>query len=255
MSDEPLIETVTISSGESELLAQVYSSETASVVKHGVLILHGFPSKDLEAELVTSGLDALALRAVSQIDCKTMVLGMSGCGGSGGNFSLSGWVKDASSAVSYLCEEYGITHNWIVGFGTGGAVGLVAAADSESVAGVATLGSPADFDDWHADPNGLLEFAKQIGAITEKGFPDDIESWQAELSEVRAVAAASKFSSKSLMVIHGSEDTVVPHFDARIIADEHGSADLRFINGGAHQLKHDPRAIAVLLGWLSLIHI
>ena len=40
-------------------------------------------------------------------------------------------------------------------------------------------------------------------------------------------------------------------FDARVLADEHGEADLRIIEGGGHQLRHDPRAIAVLLGWLD----
>ena len=35
------------------------------------------------------------------------------------------------------------------------------------------------------------------------------------------------------------------------MADAHGSADLRIIGGAGHQLRHDPRAIAVFLGWLD----
>jgi putative redox protein len=54
-----------------------------------------------------------------------------------------------------------------------------------------------------------------------------------------------------LLVLHGAEDEVVPPFDARVLADAHGSADLRLLEGGAHQLRHDPRAVAVLLGWLD----
>ena len=53
------------------------------------------------------------------------------------------------------------------------------------------------------------------------------------------------------VVMHGSDDESVPVFDARVLADEHGEADLRIIEGGGHQLRHDPRAIAVLLGWLD----
>ncbi len=251
MNAEPQIAEVKVSSGELELTAQIYEVDTAISVKHAVLILHGFPSSDLQAKLVTSGLDALALRAVSQIDCKALVLGMRGCAGSEGNFALQGWVEDATAAIKYLVEEHSITHVWVVGFGTGGAVGLAAATQVESVDGVVVLGSPADFDDWHANPKDLLSFARQIGAVTDEKFPTDVEEWQAELSQVRAVVAAGEFSPKPLMVIHGSQDSVVPHFDARIIADEHGGADLRFIDGGAHQLKHDPRAVAVLLGWLD----
>jgi putative redox protein len=51
--------------------------------------------------------------------------------------------------------------------------------------------------------------------------------------------------------MHGSEDEVVPVLDSRALADAHGSADVRIIDGGGHQLRHDPRAVAVLLGWLD----
>ena len=75
--------------------------------------------------------------------------------------------------------------------------------------------------------------------------------WNAELRQVRAVAAAEQLPPRSLLVLHGSEDEAVPHFDARLVADAHGSADLRFVNGGGHQLRHDPRAVAILIGWLD----
>lgn len=251
MNTEPRITEVKVPSGDLELSAQIYEVDTAVTVMHAVLILHGFPSRDLEAKLVTSGLDALALRTVSQIDCKALVLGMRGCAGSDGDFALQGWVDDATAAIRYLVEEHSVSHVWVVGFGTGGAVGLAAATKMNSVDGVATLGAPADFDDWYANPSDLLSFSRQIGVVTDSKFPTDLEEWQDELSQVRAVVAAGEFSPKPLIIIHGSQDSVVPHFDARIIADEHGSADLRFINGGAHQLKHDPRAVAVLLGWLD----
>ena len=68
---------------------------------------------------------------------------------------------------------------------------------------------------------------------------------------MRAVAAASAVAPRSLLLLHGSDDDVVPVFDARVLADAHGDADLRIIDGGGHQLRHDPRAVAVLLGWLN----
>jgi hypothetical protein len=43
----------------------------------------------------------------------------------------------------------------------------------------------------------------------------------------------------------------VPALDARALADCHGDASLRIIQGAGHRLRHDPRAIAVLLGWLE----
>ena len=68
---------------------------------------------------------------------------------------------------------------------------------------------------------------------------------------IRAVACVAAYAPRPLLVAHGSEDEVVPPFDARVVADAHGSAELRFINGAGHSLRHDPRTIAVLLGWLD----
>jgi putative redox protein len=51
--------------------------------------------------------------------------------------------------------------------------------------------------------------------------------------------------------VHGTDDESVPALDARALADWHGSAELRMIPGAGHGLRQDPRAVAVLLGWLE----
>jgi putative redox protein len=53
------------------------------------------------------------------------------------------------------------------------------------------------------------------------------------------------------MVLHGDDDESVPTADARALAEAHGSAELRIIAGAGHRLRHDPRALAVLFGWLD----
>jgi putative redox protein len=35
------------------------------------------------------------------------------------------------------------------------------------------------------------------------------------------------------------------------LAEAHQSPELRLVNGADHRIRHDPRAIAVLLGWLE----
>ncbi len=218
---------------------------------HGVLILHGFPSGDVPAAKAGSDMSSLADRITTQLGCVSLSVIFSGCGTSAGDFSLQQWVNDALLAIDYLLEEVKLEQLWICGFGTGGAVGLAAAVERETVHGVALLGSPADFDDWASNPEDLLSYAKTINAITTPGFPEDYAAWQAELREVRTVEAAAKAHNIPMLVMHGSEDSVVPHFDARFIADSHGDCDLRFIRGAGHALRQDPRAIAVLIGWLS----
>ena len=87
--------------------------------------------------------------------------------------------------------------------------------------------------------------------IADPSFPPAFDGWARELKEVRAVAFAPRMSPRPLMVLHGSDDDLVPVFDARVLVDAHGEAELRIMNGAGHRLRHDPRAVAILLGWLG----
>lgn len=217
----------------------------------GVLFLHGFPSGEVWAERIGADLPELADRASAHLGWTALAIRFRGCGTSTGDFSLQGWLEDVTSAVDYLHREHGPDRIWVCGFGTGGAVGLIAGAGDPRVSGAAVVGSPADFDDWAANPNRLLAHAKRVGAITEPSFPADVDDWKAQLRRIRAVEAAERFPPRPLLVLHGAEDELVPHFDARLLADAHRRAELRIIGGGGHLLRHDPRAVAVLLGWLG----
>jgi len=128
---------------------------------------------------------------------------------------------------------------------------ICAAAIDPEIRGVACMGSPADFDDWENHPRRLLLHARETGMIRSPSYPANFEAWARELRAVRAVEAIRNVAPRPVLIMHGSDDDSVPVFDARVLADAHGSADLRIIEGGGHQLRHDPRAIAVLLGWLD----
>jgi uncharacterized protein len=39
--------------------------------------------------------------------------------------------------------------------------------------------------------------------------------------------------------------------DAQLLADAHGSAELRLVLNAGRRLRHDPRAVASILGWLD----
>jgi fermentation-respiration switch protein FrsA (DUF1100 family) len=140
---------------------------------------------------------------------------------------------------------------WIAGFGSGGAIGVCAAALDSAIRGVAAISAPADFDDWTHHPRRLLQHAREVGIIHDANFPPVFDSWAREAREARATNCAAALAPRPFLVLHGSEDDAVPVFDARVLADAHGSADLRVIEGGAHGLRHDPRAVAILLGWLD----
>jgi putative redox protein len=247
------LESVTIrSSGGVELEGELCRASSADRSRSvAVLFLHGFPSADVWSEKIGADLGELCQRMSTEGRWSALTVRFRGCGQSTGDFSLARWVDDASAAIRFLKAESKADGLWICGFGTGGSVGLVAAADDPDVTGVAVVGSPADFDDWAANPDRLLRHSREVGAIRSGSFPGSVDRWKAELREVRAVEAAEQIQDRALLVLHGSEDEAVPHFDARAVADAHGSADLRFVNGGGHLLRHDPRAIAIIMGWLE----
>ncbi len=252
--DEPVLVPITIRSSGGVRLVGSLVRATGSASRRGVnsvLVLHGFPNADVGAKTVGIDMPELCQRINRELGWNAMTIRFRGCGKSEGEFSLARWVDDATAACRHLRAETQPDNLWMVGFGTGGSVGLVAAAELPDVSGMATLGSPADFDDWAAKPERLLRHSREIGVITSEDFPTNRQRWEAELREVRGTEAAERFRPRPLLVLHGYEDEAVPHFDARMLADAHSQADLRFIRGAGHHLRHDPRAMSILLGWLD----
>jgi pimeloyl-ACP methyl ester carboxylesterase len=210
-----------------------------------LVISHGFPHLRQGGRLSARSFPELAERIATEMGWMVLVYTFRGCGESGGDFSLLGWRDDLLAAARFLRETDGVKGVWCAGFGTGGALSLCAAAIDTRIRGVATIGAPADFDDWANHPRRLLQHARETGIIRSASYPPAFDPWAREIREVRAVASVESLRDRPLLVMHGSDDEVVPVFDARVLAD------LRIIEGGGHQLRHDPRAIAVLLGWLD----
>ena|SRR5690606_1177108 len=215
-----------------------------------VVLCHGFPSS-VRADAVAETAAELADRIATEMGWVALAIAFKGCDESGGNFSLRGWIDDIHAAVAHVEQAVHPLGIWVVGFGTGGALAVCAGADDQRIRGVAALAAPGDFDDWASHPRRLLQHAREMGAIRDPDYPPAFDAWSRELKEIRAVACVQKYAPRPLLVVHGSDDDLVPSFDARILADAHGSAELRLINGAGHALRHDPRAVAVLLGWLD----
>lgn len=216
-----------------------------------VVISHPFPTPQRGKKNSGLTFPELADRIANEMGWYALAYNFRGCGRSEGDFSLRGWLDDLLAAADHVRDLPDVRGVWLVGFGTGGALSVCAAARDAGIHGVAAVASPADFDDWASHPRRLLQHARDLGIVSSPSFPVSFESWARELRELRPVAAASELAPRSLLVLHGADDDVVPVFDARVVADAHGDADLRIVDGGAHQLRHDPRAVAVLLGWLD----
>lgn len=217
----------------------------------GLVLCHGFPSGVAHSSAAAASFPQLADRIADEMGWVVLTFAFRGAGRSQGDFTLQGWLDDIGAAIDHVRSMDRVSGIWLAGFGTGGALAVCAGAANPEVQGVAALAAPADFDDWASHPRRLLQHVREIGLIKSPGFPRSLDAWSRELRAIRPSECVGDLAPRALMVVHGSEDEAVPHFDARVISDGHGAAEMRIIAGAGHQLRYDPRAIAVLLGWLD----
>ncbi len=217
----------------------------------GLVLGHGFPRGPGGAATCGRSYPELADRLAAETGWVILTFNHRGTGESPGQFSLRGWMADLRAAADALVAQ-DVSAVWSAGAGTGGALAICHAAVDERVRGVASLGAPADFDRWQRHPDAFLSTARAVGVIRDKDFPPDPEAWAEELREVRPLAAAAKIPPRPFLVVHGDADDQVPPTDARALADTAGAGtELRIVNEADHLLRHDPRAVAVLMGWMA----
>ena len=151
-----------------------------------------------------------------------------------------------------MSERSDVGGVWLAGSSTGGSLSIILAAEDDRVRGVATLAAPASFSEWALHPDRLLADSRALGIIRHKDFPPDPKEWGKRFAELSPLEAAARIAPRPLLLIHGENDEVVPLADARALFEAgFGNADLRIVAGAGHRLRHDPRAIATLIGWLT----
>lgn len=192
-------------------------------------------------------------RVARELGLVAMAFNFRGCGESAGNFSLQGWVTDLRNAIGHVLRTTESAGVILVGTNTGGSIAICVAADDPRVTAAALLGPRADFDDWGDHPRRFLEHAREIGAVRDRQFPPSTDEWAREFRRFRPVASARRFAPRPMIVMHGEDDDSVPVSDARQLVNAHGDAELAVFPGAGHRLRHDPRAVAVLLGWIDRV--
>lgn len=219
----------------------------------GLILCHGFPIGPIDARRSAGTFPQLVDRIAYEVGYPAMTFNFRGCGTSTGDFSLQGWIDDLRLAIDHLTRTSGVDRVVLVGTNTGGSIAICVGADDPRVSALALLSPRADFDDWADHPRRFLDHAREIGAIRTPGFPRSMDDWSRAFRRFRPVAAAKRFAPRPLLVMHGEEDDSVPTSDARQLAQSHGAAELALLAGAGHRLRHDPRAIAILLGWLERV--
>jgi len=244
-----------IETGEVSLaahLARPAPSAASGAGRAGLVLCHGFPVEPSVSAHPDRGYHELADRLAADVGWLVLTFSFRGTSRSTGNFSLGGWLADLKLATDVLLDAPGVDGVWVCGFAAGGALALCAAGEDPRIRGVAAFSAPADFAERSVDARRFVAQARAAGVIRDPGFPTDLDAWARELSEVRPLSLIGKIPPRPILLVHGANDEVVPVLDARALADAAGGeVELRVLPGAAHRLRHDPRAIAILIGWLD----
>jgi len=237
-------------------LARPAVAAAAGSARCGLVLCHGFPAEPPDKRSAPQSYPELADRLAVEAGWTVLSFDFRGAGQSEGDFSLAGWLADIDAAIAELVLVGDVEGVWLAGFSTGGAMAICAAGEHDHVRGVATFAAPTEFDDWAADPRRFLAHARSVGVVHDKAFPPDFDAWSRELREIRPLNLIGKIPPRPVLVVHGADDDVVPVTEARALADAaDNKVELRVLNGAGHRLRHDPRAVAVLLGWLDRQHV
>ena len=242
-----------IDTPDGTVLAAHWARPATSGVAPGLVLCHDFPTPPRGS--LASGLTfpELADRIAAEGGWRVLTFNFRGTGGSHGDFSIHGWEADLRFAVDQVAADAdgGDGDVWVVGTGVGGALALGVGARDPRVRGIAALGAPVDLRDWARDAQRFARHCRTMGVFESDDAPVDQGAWARELAAVDAVTSARRFAPRPLLLIHGTDDDVVPVTDAERLAAAHGHAELRVVTNGGRRLRHDPRAVALLLGWLD----
>jgi pimeloyl-ACP methyl ester carboxylesterase len=235
-------------------LARPVASAASGSGRRALVLCHGFPVAPTNSGALSQAeaYQELADRLAGDSGWTVLAVGFRGTGESEGDFSLGGWLADLKAGIEDCLSVPGVEKVWLCGFAAGGTLALCAAGEDPRVQGVAAFAAPADFGDRAGAARRFVAQARAAGIIRTPGFPSDLEAWGRELREIRPLSLIGKIPPRPVLLVHGANDEVVPLLDARALADAaEGEVELRVLAGAGHRLRHDPRAIALLIGWLD----
>lgn len=232
-------------------LAAHWAQPTSTGSVPALVLCHDFPTPPRGS--LASGLTfpEFADRIAAQAGWRVLTFNFRGTGGSTGDFSIGGWNADVRLAVEKVLEVPETLGAWILGAGVGGALALGVGATDHRVRGIAALGAPANLADWSRDASRFARHCRRMGVFRSEAAPGDLNAWAREISTVDSVTSARAFAPRPLLLLHGTDDDVVSVSDAQLLAKAHGTAELRIIGNAGRRLRHDPRAVASVLGWLD----
>lgn len=225
-----------------------------------VVFCHGFTGHRIEDHR----LFVRAARSMSREGFVAVRFDFRGSGESEGEFenmTVSSEISDLNTVLSFLVSRKDVLSDKIgvIGLSLGGVVSILASAQNQAVKAVCTWSSPAELRSLSSnikkffgiDPKNLFEkdYADlPSGYRVGKNFAIDALKHD-------VLDSCAKISPRPMLIIHGSEDPVVPVQDAHMLYDKAGEPKkLVIIDGAGHTFSGrelEEKVIAITIGWFK----
>lgn len=214
-----------------------------------VAVCHGFTgSKE------GSGKALEMAEEIGQLGWSTFLFDFAGCGESEGSFekiTLSRQIDDLNCALNWL-QGKGFLKIVTLGRSFGGTTVICQAARNNTTAGVCAWATPARLDELFTNVSAQEEKGKII-LTGEKGTVYLKKCFFTDLKQYHVANDAARISPRPLLIIHGTNDEVVPPDNAKIIYQAAGEPkQLVWIKGGDHRFTRYYRQVwLAVLEWLA----
>lgn len=212
-----------------------------------MVVCHGFPRGARGGGTTAVTYPELADRIARETGMHAMAFNCRGTGTSDGDFSADGWVDDIHAAVDALIARADLSGVFLVGISEGGDFAVREAIGDDRVRGVVALAMPPNLRFWARD---VLEEARRVGIVSNPDVPVDLQAWSRAVNGFEVERDIPRLAPRPLFLVHGADDDIVPIAAARKLAAD-GGIELLVVPAAGHRLRHDPRAVAAVLGWLE----
>ncbi|HWC15151.1 MAG TPA: alpha/beta hydrolase [Actinomycetota bacterium] len=215
------------------------------------VLLHGIPSVT-PPDSGDTGYPGFAKRFAERSWAAAWV-DMRAVRGSKGFFSIEGWVRDARAVIEAVrgTEGFSGLPLALIGSSAGGAVACEVVARGTSVDALVLLAAPATWLSFAADgAAAVTRITQDAGMALAPETVADPTSWAEEFSRVTPERSIVNVRVPTL-IVHGSDDDVVPVDHAELLGERAPRADVRVVRGAGHQLRTDDEAMSIVFEWLE----
>ncbi len=217
-----------------------------------VCVCHGIPARLPDPS--DRGYPLLAER-ICQEGFAVLIFNFRGTGASHGNLDMLGWTRDLKAVINYLWALPWVdrSHLSLMGFSGGAAVSVYVGSQDKRVSYIAACACPAEFKFPVVDEaQTLVDHFRGLGAIRDQGFPYSAEEWLGGFREISPIRYVSEIAPRPLLLVHGSQDELVPVADAhKLYAGAGEPKRLVVVQGAGHRLRQDEQAMTIVIDWLK----